>query len=61
MFLAKDILVVVDDWRPGITRADSEETDRKAQHLLRAVGNRQGRGRMTADTSLRGSYPPLVE
>ena len=58
LFLAKDVLTVVDDWRPGVTRADSEDMDRKAQRLLRGVGNRQGRGRMTADTTLRQSYPP---
>jgi hypothetical protein len=58
LFLAKDVLTVVDDWRPGVTRADSEDMDRKAQRLLRGVGNHQGRGRMTADTTLRQSYPP---
>lgn len=58
LFLAKDTLTVVDDWRPGVTRADSDEMDRKAQRLLRSVGNRQGRSRMTSDTKLRGSYPP---
>jgi hypothetical protein len=58
LFLAKDALTVVDDWRPGVTRSDSDDMDRKAQRLLRGVGNRQGRNRMTADTELRTSYPP---
>jgi hypothetical protein len=58
LFLAKDILTVVDDWRPGVTRGDSDDMDRKAQRLLRGVGNRQGRNRMTSDTMLRESYPP---
>jgi hypothetical protein len=58
LFLTKDVLVIVDDWRPGVTRADGEDMDRKAQRLLRAVGNRQGRGRMTSYTTLRESYPP---
>jgi hypothetical protein len=58
LFLAKDVLTVVDDWRPGVTRADSDKMDRKAQRLLRGVGNRQGRGRMTRDAMLRASYPP---
>jgi hypothetical protein len=58
LFLAKDVLTVVDDWRPGVTRADSDDMDRKAQRLLRAVGNRQGRGRMTSDILLRQAYPP---
>jgi hypothetical protein len=58
MFLLKDVLAVVDDWRPAVGRADAAEMDRKAQQLLRAVGNRQGRGRMNRDITLRRSYPP---
>jgi hypothetical protein len=58
LFLFKDILAVVDDWRPSISRADAAEMDKKAQRLLRGVGNRQGRGRMNSDTTLRHSYPP---
>jgi hypothetical protein len=58
LFLAKDVPTVVDDWRPGVSQAESAEMDRKAQRLLRSVGNRQGRGRMTSDIRLRASYPP---
>ena len=58
LFLLKDIVAVVDDWRPAVSRGDASEMDRKAQRLLRAVGNRQGRGRMTSDTTLRRSYSP---
>ncbi|MDQ3638767.1 MAG: DUF927 domain-containing protein [Actinomycetota bacterium] len=58
LFLLKDTLSVVDDWRPAVSRGDASEMDRKAQRLLRAVGNRQGRGRMTSDTTLRRSYSP---
>jgi hypothetical protein len=58
LFLLKDSLAVVDDWRPAVSRGDASEMDRKAQRLLRAVGNRQGRGRMTSDTSMRRSYSP---
>ncbi|MBA2693951.1 MAG: hypothetical protein H0U65_15910, partial [Rubrobacter sp.] len=58
LFLLKDTLAVVDDFRPPVSRGDASEMDRKAQRFLRTVGNRQGRGRMTADTSLRRSYPP---
>ena len=31
LFLAKDVLTVVDDWRPGVTHTDSGDMDRKAQ------------------------------
>jgi hypothetical protein len=58
LFLLKDSVAVVDDWRPAVSRGDASEMDRKAQRLLRAVGNRQGRGRMTSDTTLRRSYSP---
>jgi hypothetical protein len=58
LFLLKDTVAVVDDWRPAVSRGDASEMDRKAQRLLRAVGNRQGRGRMTSDTALRRSYSP---
>ncbi|MDP9474292.1 MAG: DUF927 domain-containing protein [Actinomycetota bacterium] len=58
LFLLKDVPAVVDDWRPAVSRVDASEMDRKAQRLLRGVGNRQGRGRMTSDITLRHSYPP---
>jgi len=58
LFLLKDTVAVVDDWRPAVSRGDASDMDRKAQRLLRAVGNRQGRGRMTSDTTLRRSYSP---
>ena len=58
LFLLKDVPAVVDDWRPAVSRGDASEMDRKAQRLLRATGNRQGRGRMTSDTTLRRSYSP---
>ena len=58
LFLLKDTVAVVDDWRPAVSRGDASEMDRKAQRLLRAAGNRQGRGRMTSDTTLRRSYSP---
>jgi hypothetical protein len=58
LFLLKDVPAVVDDWRPAVSRGDASEMDRKAQRLLRAAGNRQGRGRMTSETSFRRSYLP---
>ena len=58
LFLLKDILAVVDDWRPAVSRSEASELDRKAQRLLRGVGNRTGRGRMNSDTMLRHTYAP---
>jgi hypothetical protein len=58
LFLAKDVPIVVDDFRPAISKGDAAQQDVKAQRLLRSVGNRQGRSRMNSDTTLRKSYPP---
>jgi len=58
LFVLKDVLAVVDDRRPAVGRAEAAELDKKVQELLRAAGNRQGRGRMNRDMSLRRSYPP---
>jgi bifunctional DNA primase/polymerase-like protein/uncharacterized protein DUF927 len=57
-FLAKDALLVVDDFAPGASRRAKAELDEKADRLLRAAGNLAGRGRMAADTSLRVTYWP---
>lgn len=58
LFLAKDIPLVIDDWAPGQDTSKARELEVKAEHIIRAQGNRQGKGRMKADTSLRISYVP---
>ena len=57
-FGAKDALFVVDDFAPGGTASDVSRLHREADRLLRAQGNRSGRQRMRADTSLRPAKPP---
>jgi hypothetical protein len=57
-FVAKDALLTVDDFAPAGTNYDVERLHRTADRLLRAQGNRSGRGRMRADTSLRTVYYP---
>jgi hypothetical protein len=57
-FLAKDALLVVDDFAVGTSRRGARELHEKAEGLLRGQGNRSGRGRMRADTSLRPTYFP---
>lgn len=46
-FLAKDAILIVDDYVPGVTN------ERDVERLLRAQGNKSGRGRMRSDASLR--------
>jgi len=58
LFLAKDIPLVIDDWAPGQDLGKARELDLKAEHIVRAQGNRQAKGRMRSDTSMRISYIP---
>lgn len=56
-FKAKDTLLVVDDFVP--TRdSDDGLLHRTAERLFRAVGNQQGRGRMSGGGRLRPPRPP---
>ena len=58
LFLAKDLPLVVDDWAPGADSAKAREMEIKAEHVIRAQGNLQGRGRLRSDTSSRKKYIP---
>lgn len=57
-FIAKDAVLVVDDFVPTGARSDIDRLHRDADRLLRAQGNLAGRGRMFADGSLRPMYYP---
>ncbi len=56
-FLLKDVLTCVDDYYPSGGR-DASDLNDKMQKLLRAYGNRCGRGRMNARTELLPDYYP---
>lgn len=57
-FLLKDVLTVVDDYHPTGSRQEAVKIQAVAQSLSRMYGDRTGRGRMNADSSLRRSYIP---
>ena len=57
-FLAKDALLVVDDFAPTGTTTDVQRLHREADRLFRAAGNRAGRARMRADGGSRPTYYP---
>lgn len=57
-FIAKDALIVVDDFIPAGSAADVSRFHRDADRLLRAQGNSAGRGRMNANGSLRQTKFP---
>jgi hypothetical protein len=57
-FAAKDVLVVIDDFKPGGSTYDVQSYHRKADRLFRAVGNHSGRQRLTRDGKLRPDRRP---
>jgi hypothetical protein len=57
-FLAKDAILVIDDFAPTGGQFEVQKMHRDADRLLRGQGNNAGRFRMRADASLRPSKPP---
>ncbi|GAB4432927.1 MAG: hypothetical protein Kow0031_14370 [Anaerolineae bacterium] len=57
-FIAKDVLLVVDDYAPGNTERERRERDEVASRLLRSLGNKAARGRMKDGRRYQASYPP---
>src|SRR5262249_42930600 len=57
-FAAKDALLLVDEFKPTGSHADRERMQKEAEALIRAQGNRQGRGRLRADITHRWAKPP---
>src|ERR1700719_4674303 len=55
-FIAKDTLLVIDDFRPGA--AERRRLEGEADRLLRAAANGAGRGRLKSNDSLRSAHPP---
>lgn len=57
-FLAKDALLIVDDFVARGTRQEVARTHASAERLLRAQGNQTGRSRMTSKAELRNAFHP---
>jgi len=57
-FLAKDALLVVDDFAPTGSMSDVQRLHRDADRLLRAQGNGTGRARMRSDATIKAPKPP---
>jgi hypothetical protein len=57
VFLAKDALVVLDDFKPAGDLTDAK-LNATADRIFRAQGNGSSRGRLNADLSQRPSRPP---
>lgn len=57
-FHAKDVFLIVDDFRPSSDARERLEMNSKADRIIRAVGNRHGRSRLTATSELKKTYAP---
>jgi hypothetical protein len=57
-FIAKDALLVIDDFAPQGGVQDIARYHGAADRILRACGNNQGRGRLSSDARLREAKPP---
>ena len=57
-FVLKDILMVIDDFHPSVNRYDSDKMQALSQSIIRGVGNRTGRGRLTSDVTPQARYYP---
>ncbi len=57
-FLAKDMLMTVDDFAPQGSATDVSRYHAAADRLFRAAGNGAGRGRLDSSAALRESKPP---
>lgn len=57
-FVAKDALIVIDDFAPGGSFSDIARFHRDAERIFRAQGNNSGRQRLFSDGRLRPCKPP---
>jgi hypothetical protein len=57
-FLAKDTLLLIDDWVLHGSQADVDRANREADRVLRGQGNRSGRGRCRPDGTPKEAKPP---
>lgn len=57
-FQTKDSLLLIDDFHPQQSSAESRTMQQIFQKLLRAYGDRIGRARMGSDLKMRKAYPP---
>jgi hypothetical protein len=57
-FVAKDALLVVDDFVPRGSQREVSDLHSKAERLFRAVANHAGRARLTSDAKIRPTHPP---
>ena len=57
-FHAKDVTLIIDDYRPSTDANENKKLSAAVSHIVRAVGNRQGRGRLDQNAEFRREYIP---
>jgi len=56
-FLAKDMLLTIDDLAPAFDKSFAKRLGRDAEHLIRSQGNASGRARLTSDGQRKEADP----
>ncbi len=58
LFTVKDALFVIDDYAPSADTRAQQELEKRAQRIIRGIGNRASRARLRADLSQHPDRPP---
>lgn len=58
LFTLADGLAVIDDYAPQPTSGDQARLEKSVHNIVRGIGNRAGRGRLTADIRLQNERRP---
>jgi len=58
LFTVKDAIAVIDDYAPNADSRAQQELEKRAQRIIRGIGNRASRGRLRADLSQQPDRPP---
>lgn len=57
-FHAKDVPLLIDDFRPSSNKYENQQMQAAAQRIIRGTGNRQGRGRLDSNSDFRRTFEP---
>ncbi|AFL75491.1 DNA primase [Thiocystis violascens] len=58
LFTLADALMVIDDYAPQASASDQAKLDKTVNTIIRGIGNRAGRGRLTSDIRLQNERKP---
>jgi len=58
LFTVKDAIAVIDDYAPNADSRAQQELEKRAQRIIRGIGNRASRGRLRADLTQQPDRPP---